>query len=362
MKKAICAVLALVMALALVACSSTSSESSTSASTEASAESSTESSAEASTEASTEATTEASTESSSESSASSDGPLRVTLITMDQMSDYWVNVQRGAEEEVQKLKEEGVDLDYQWLAPERKDNAEQIQRIETAINDGSQAIVIAVNDVTACNDALQQALDAGIKLVYVDAVSDLPASATFATDNYEAGKLAGEQMLAELEKAGITEGMIGIVSAQAGVQTCIDRVEGFQSVFDGTNYTMSEVLYSDGDISKAQELANNLINDGCVGIFGANDNATTGMANAVAEANAGGKNIIAVGFDNAPANRDLVRSGALISFVAQNPTEMGRLGIEAAVKLLQGETLEETNVDTGASVVNIDNVDEFEDK
>ena len=287
--------------------------------------------------------------------------MHITLITMDQMDVHWVKLQDAAQKEVEKLQGEGKNIDYQWLAPERKDNAQQIERIETAINDGADAIIISVNDATACNDALQQALDKGIRLIYVDAAADLPADATFATDNKAAGKIAGEEMISRLEEAGITEGEIGLVSAQAGVQSCIDRVDGFKEAFEGTNYTMSEVQYSDGDASKAQELANALINDGCVAIYGANDGATTGAANAVKEANANGKNILCVGFDNSSSNRDLVRDEALLAFMAQNPNVMGEDAIDAAVALLSGESLTETDVDTGVSTVTIANVEDFED-
>lgn len=233
--------------------------------------------------------------------------------------------------------------------------------IETATNDGSDVIIISVNDSTACNGALQAALDKGIKLIYVDASASLEPSATFATDNYAAGAEAGKAMLGYLADAGLTEGTIGIVSAQAGVQSCIDRVDGFESAFEGTKFIMGEVQYSDGDAVKAQELTNALIQDGVIAVYGANDGATNGAANAVKEANANGAKILCVGFDNSSSNRSHVRDGELLAFMAQNPGVMGEKAIEAAVALMQGQTLSETNVDTGVSVVTTANVDQFED-
>ena len=149
--------------------------------------------------------------------------IKITLITMDQMDVHWVKLEKAARAKVEELKASGVNIDYNWLAPEKKDNAQQIQMIETATNDGSDVIIISVNDSTACNDALQAALNKGIKLIYVDATASLEASATFATDNYAAGAQAGEAMKGYLADAGLTEGTVGIVSAQAGVQSCIDR-------------------------------------------------------------------------------------------------------------------------------------------
>ena len=285
--------------------------------------------------------------------------IKITLITMDQMDVHWVKLEKAAK--VEELKASGVNIDYNWLAPEKKDNAQQIQMIETATNDGSDVIIISVNDSTACNDALQAALNKGIKLIYVDATASLEASATFATDNYAAGAQAGEAMKGYLADAGLTEGTVGIVSAQAGVQSCIDRVDGFISAFEGTGFTMGEVQYSDGDAVKAQELTNALVQDGIIAVYGANDGATNGAANAVKEANSNGANILCVGFDNSSSNRAHVRDGGMLAFMAQNPNIMGEKSIEAAVALMQGESLAETQVDTGVSVVTKDNVDQFED-
>ena len=287
--------------------------------------------------------------------------MKITLITMDQMDVHWVKLEKAARAKVEELQASGVNIEYNWLAPEKKDNAQQIQMIDTATNDGSDVIIISVNDSTACNDALQAALNKGIKLIYVDATASLEASATFATDNYAAGAQAGEAMKGYLADAGLTEGTVGIVSAQAGVQSCIDRVDGFISAFEGTGFTMGEVQYSDGDAVKAQELTNALVQDGIIAVYGANDGATNGAANAVKEANSNGANILCVGFDNSSSNRAHVRDGEMLAFMAQNPNIMGEKSIEAAVALMQGESLAETQVDTGVSVVTKDNVDQFED-
>ena len=295
------------------------------------------------------------------SNSGSGDSIKITLITMDQMDVHWVKLEKAAKAKVEELQASGVNIEYNWLAPEKKDNAQQIQMIETATNDGSDVIIISVNDSTACNDALQAALDKGIKLIYVDASASLEPSATFATDNYAAGAQAGEAMKQYLADAGLTEGTVGIVSAQAGVQSCIDRVDGFISAFEGTGFTMGEVQYSDGDAVKAQELTNALVQDGIIAVYGANDGATNGAANAVKEANANGANILCVGFDNSSSNRAHVRDGEMLAFMAQNPNVMGEKAIEAAVTLLEGGTLTETQVDTGVSVVTPDNVDQFED-
>ena len=157
----------------------------------------------------------------------------------------------------------------------------------------------------------------------------------------------------------MTEGTIGIVDAQAGVDSCQNRYDGFASVFEGTNFELGERQYSDGDNSKAQELANTLIANGVVAIYGTNDGATNGAAAAVADAANNGQTIYCVGWDKSDSNIAHVEGGELLAFMAQNPNIMGEKAIEAVVALENGEELGGEVVDTGVSTVDASNVADF---
>ena len=293
--------------------------------------------------------------------AYADDPVetKVGLITMDQMDVHWVRLHDAAEAKVNELNEAGNKIELEWLAPETKDNAQQIEKLNAAISDGCNYIIIACNDATSANMTLQEAMDQGIKIIYVDAPASLEASATFATDNYAGGKQAGEYLLDVLTKEGVTEGTIGIVDAQAGVDSCQNRYDGFASVFEGTNFELGERQYSDGDNSKAQELANTLIANGVVAIYGTNDGATNGAAAAVADAANNGQTIYCVGWDKSDSNIAHVEGGELLAFMAQNPDVMGEKAIEAVVAMEGGEDLGGEVVDTGVSTVDASNVADF---
>ena len=284
---------------------------------------------------------------------------KVGLITMDQMDVHWVRLKNAAEERVNELNAAGNEITMVWLAPETKDNQQQIEKIQNAVADGVNYIIIACNDGTSANRALQEALDAGIKIIYVDAPATLKASATYATDNFAGGKQIGEYLKALFDKDGVTEGTIGIVDAQAGVQSCQDRYDGFASVFKDTKFVLGERQYSDGDNSKAQELANTLINNGVIAIYGTNDGATNGSAAAVKDAINNGMKIYCVGWDKSDSNIAHVEGGELLAFAAQNPQIMGKLAIDAVVELESGKDLGGATVDTGVSTVTKDNVAEF---
>ena len=278
--------------------------------------------------------------------------ISVILITMDSTDQHWVSVDGGAQKAAEEL---GVT--YQWMAPDKKDDAQQIERVNNAIAAGADAIMIAANGPDAVTAALKEAQAEGIKIVYVDSPANLEAEATFSTDNEAAGKTAGEEMLKALEAEGITEGKIGIVNVNASTDSALKREAGFRSAFEGTDFELLETQYGEGDAAKSQSIAENYITQGVVGIFGTNEGSTVGVGNAI-KGNGGG--IIGVGFDKSDAILSLIKDGSLVCAMAQNPDVMGYEGLKAAVAAVKGEEIPEKNVDTGVSVLNAESLAEAE--
>ena len=273
-----------------------------------------------------------------------DGDYKIALITMDSVDQHWVSLKEGAEEEA---KADGVTVDF--MAPDVKDDAKQIECINNAVAGGYDAILVAANSEDAVSGALQEAVDAGIKIVYVDSPANVEAEATFSTDNKAAGKPAGEEMIKALEDKGIKDGSIGIVNINTSTNSTIQREEGFREALEGTDYELLETQYCEGDAAKAQTIAENYITEGVVGIFGANEGAATGTGNAIKAS--GSDEIVGVGFDKSDTLKGLIEDGYLVCTMAQNPDQMGKLGVQACIKALNGEDLGGEVTDTGVSVL-----------
>ncbi len=274
---------------------------------------------------------------------------KVYLITMDQMDQHWVNVDKGCRQAVAEL----GNIDYKWLAPDVKDDAKQIECINNAVAGGADAILLAANGPVAVQSALEEAQAAGVKIVYVDSPADFPAVQTLATDNKAAGNTAGGEMLKALEAAGIKEGKIGVISVNAATASTVAREEGFREALKGSSFEVLETQYCDGDAAKSKDAAANFITQGCVGLFGANEGSTVGIGNAIKEA---GKNVIGVGFDKSDAILNLIKEGYLLCTMAQNPEVMGYEGVKTAAKALNGEETGPEFIDTGVSVITKDDV------
>lgn len=273
-----------------------------------------------------------------------DGDYKIAVITMDSVDQHWVSLKEGAEEEA---KADDVTVDF--MAPDVKDDAKQIECINNAVAGGYDALMVAANSEDAVSGALQEVIDAGMKLVYVDSPANVEAEATFSTDNKAAGKTAGEEMIKALEDKGVKDGSIGIVNINNSTNTAIQREAGFREAFEGTDYELLETQFCEGDAAKAQTIAENYITEGVVGIYGTNEGASTGVGNAIKAS--GSDEIIGVGFDKSDTLKGLIEDGYLVCTMAQNPDQMGKLGVQACIKALNGEDLGGEVTDTGVSVL-----------
>jgi ribose transport system substrate-binding protein len=280
------------------------------------------------------------------------GDVSIILVTMDGLDSHWVNVDKGAQAAATEL---GVK--YQWMAPDKKDTALQIEMLNNAIAAKCDGLVVAAVDPNAIVATLQSAADAGIKIVYADSTANFDAVAKFTTDNYTAAKEAGAQMLAGLKEKGITSGDIGIVAFSNATQTSVDREQGFRDAFEGTDFNLLETQYGNSEVAASQAAAENFISQGVVGVYGNNEPGAVGVGNAAA-ANPNW-NGVALGFDASDTTLDMVENGSLYCVMAQNPYKMGYGAVYAAYNAVVGKDIGETDVDTGASVVNKDNIAQF---
>lgn len=290
--------------------------------------------------------------SASESTSADAKDVSIILVTMDGLDNHWVNVDKGAQAAAKEL---GVT--YQWMAPDKKDTALQIEMLNNAIAAKCNGLIVAAVDPNAIVATLQSAADAGIKIVYADSTANFDAVAKFTTDNYAAAKTAGEQMLAGLKAKGITSGDIGIVAFSNATQTSVDREQGFRDAFKDTSFNLLETQYGNSEVAASQAAAENFISQGVVGVYGNNEPGAVGVGNAVA-ANPDWKGV-AIGFDASDTTLEMVENGSLYCVIAQNPYKMGYGAVYAAYDAVVGKPIEQTDVDTGSTVVNKDNVAQF---
>ena len=233
------------------------------------------------------------------------------------------------------------------------DDEGEIAAIESMITQGVKAIVITPTSPNV-QDALQKAVDAGIKVILVD--NDIPGwegkTALVATDNLAGGVLAGEFMAGQLapgDTVAILEGVAGAPSLQ-------QRVDGFKTGL-GDGFEIVASLPTDCDQTKGLDAAQDILtaNPDVTAIYGACGPPIIGAIEAIKSA---GKTIKVVGFDAGPDEVAAIVAGDELASVAQFPAKMGSDGAQAALDAITGATVE-PNIDTGTAMVTKDNAADF---
>ena len=122
--------------------------------------------------------------------------MTVCLITKTDTNPFFVKMKEGATAKAEEL---GMELKA-FAGKVDGDHETQVQAIETCILDGAKGILLTASDTSSIVGAVTQAREAGLLVIALDTPLDPvdAADATFATDNYLAGKLIGQWAAASL--------------------------------------------------------------------------------------------------------------------------------------------------------------------
>ena len=267
------------------------------------------------------------------------------------------------------LKQQSPKLSVTFLGAQSESNVnEEINIVESAIDRGVKAIVLAPSDVKALVPAVKKAKDAGIPVIIIDSALDTDKAdyVTFlATDNKAAGEACAKALIEGVKKAtGKDTGKIAVMSYVAGVGSEIGRVGGFKDyIAKNSKLEIVTTQYSNADMPTALNQTTSVLdaNPDLVGIFGANEPTAIGMARAIAQAKLGGK-ITAIGFDGNSALAGFIKDGTLQAIAVQSSFNMGYLGVKTAYDVAYNGAKVENYVDTGFVMVTKDNIDKDEAK
>jgi ABC-type sugar transport system substrate-binding protein len=233
----------------------------------------------------------------------------------------------------------------------------QIALIESMVTKGVKGIAITPVDPTVA-PALDKAIAAGVKVVLMD--NNIPdwkgLTALATTDNYNAGKIAGEYLKSVL-KSGDT---IGILEGVPGVPALDDRVNGMLEGLKGVDVKIvgrgTTKCTEELGISVAEDLLT--ANPHLKSIYAACGPPAAGAAQAIKNAGIANDAIVLVGFDFCCGEKEALTAGVEDATVAQFPAKMAELGVDALVKAIKGEKVESL-IDSGAALVTRDNMDSF---
>ncbi|HTX72142.1 MAG TPA: ABC transporter substrate-binding protein [Rectinemataceae bacterium] len=288
----------------------------------------------------------------------------IAVIVKTGNSSFWQNVQTGCFAAQAELKAKTPKLSVTFLGPQSESNVnEEINIVESAIDRGVKAIVLAPSDTKALIPVVKKAKDAGIPVIILDSLLEGPKDnyvSFLATDNNAAGQACAKELIARVKAAtGSDTGKIAVESYVAGVGSEIGRVGGFKDyIAKNSHLQIVTTQYSNSDQVTALNQVTNILasNPDLVAIFGANEPSAVGMGRAIAQAGLAGK-IVAIGFDGNGVLQGFVKDGTIQAICVQSSYNMGYLGVKAAYDAAIAKMKVQPYVDTGFLLVTKDNVD-----
>jgi ribose transport system substrate-binding protein len=150
-----------------------------------------------------------------------------------------------------------------------------------------------------------------------------------------------------------------VLQGVAGTSASRDRGQGFEEgIAEFPDIEVVAMQPANFDRAEGLDVATNLLqsNPDVVGIFAENDEMALGALQALGDR--AGADVFVVGFDGTDDGLAAIEEGTLHGTIAQQPAELGRVGVEQALAIINGE-----DVDAEQSVevvtVTADNVGDF---
>jgi ribose transport system substrate-binding protein len=260
--------------------------------------------------------------------ASAQDTMAMVVSTLN--NPFFVTMKEGAEAKAKELGYNLIVLDSQ------NDPSKELSNVEDLTVRGVKAILINPTDSDAVSNAIRMANRANIPVLTLDrGASRGEVVSHIASDNVAGGEMAGKYIMEKVgEKARVIQ-LEGI----AGTSAARERGQGFMQAVDTYKMDLLSSQPADFDRTKGLNVMENLLaaNPDVQAVFAQNDEMALGALRAV---QASGKDILIVGFDGTEDGLAAVKRGMLGATIAQQPSLIGALGVETAVKVLKGESVE----------------------
>lgn len=283
---------------------------------------------------------------------------RVALVLKTLNSPFFIDLQKGAEAAAARL-----DVTLIVQAAEREMDVEkQMQIIENLVQTGIDVLCVAPSGSKEIVPAIGKAQRANIPIVIVDERMNEAAAAeagvhpaTFVgSDNVDGGRLAGRHLVA----AAGGRANVAVLEGIPGHESGDERLRGFrEAIADVPGIRVVASQTANWERDQGFNVFQNMLqaHPDIDAVFACNDVMALGAVEAIAAAGRTGR-VRVIGFDAVDDARKAIAAGTMDASVAQFPSEMGRLAVESAVKLLRGEKVP-AEQPTKVGLVTRENVD-----
>ncbi|WP_353613666.1 ribose ABC transporter substrate-binding protein RbsB [Mangrovibacter phragmitis] len=255
----------------------------------------------------------------------------IALVISTLNNPFFVSLKDGAQKEANKLGYNLVVLDSQ------NNPAKELANVQDLTVRGTKLILINPTDSDAVGNAVKMANQAKIPVITLDRMANHGTVVShIASDNVAGGKMAGDFIAKKLGNNAKVIELQGI----AGTSAARERGEGFAQAVAAHKFDILASQPADFDRTKGLNVMQNLLtaHPDVQAVFAQNDEMALGALRALQTA--GKSNVLVVGFDGTDDGIKAVESGKMGATVAQQPEQIGVIGVETADKVLKGEKVE----------------------
>lgn len=252
----------------------------------------------------------------------------IALVVSTLNNPFFVSMKDGAQKEADKLGYKLVILDSQ------NNPAKELANVQDLTVRGTKLMLINPTDSDAVGNAILMANQAKIPVITLDrAANKGEVVSHIASDNVAGGKAAGEFIAKKLGDNAKVIQLEGI----AGTSAARERGDGFKKAQEEHKFNMLASQSADFDRTKGLNVMQNLLtaHPQVQAVFAQNDEMALGALRALQTA--GKSDVLVVGFDGTADGVKAVQRGKLGATVAQQPEQIGVIGVETADKVLKGE-------------------------
>lgn len=292
--------------------------------------------------------------------------LRIVLITNGN-SPFWDPMEVGMRRAAEQLGCEAISR-----RPTTDSPALQRQIIEEYQAQKVDGIGISVIESDTIGPVIDELMNSGIRVLTFDSdAANSKRIAYIGTNNFEAGKAAGEAAKQLLPQGGKVYGFVGNQNAP----NARERIAGFKEAVKGTNIVLVDVFDDNKDPAKARANVENVLQAHkdvkmLLGLFSYN-----GPQIAAAAKEAGVRDRVKIlCFDTEPETINHLKRGEIDATVVQKPYEFGYRSVQLLYKIITlgdvQKALQEFEaesgyrvgpgnvIDTGVEIITPQNIDE----
>src|SRR6478752_512527 len=265
-------------------------------------------------------------------SGSGGGSTSVTFLPKNLGNPYFDTSSKGGKAAVEEFG--GT---FEEVGPDTASPDAQVQFINTAAQQGVNGLVVSANDPEAICDALNEARDAGIKVVTFDSDTNPDCRDLFINQATAEG-IAKVQVDLIAEQIG-DEGQVAILSATANATNQNAWIDLMKADLEANhpNITLVDVVYGDDDDQTSFDKTAALLqtHPNLKGIISPTTVGIAAAARYLSTSDAKGK-VKLTGLGTPNQMREYVKDGTVDEFALWNPEDLGYLAAFAAKALIDG--------------------------